>query len=511
MLDQSNKKAILMILDGWGIAKDPSVSAISKAKTPFIDSCYKNYPHTSLQTSGEAVGLPKGQMGNSEVGHMHLGAGRIIYQNLVKINRAIENNTLKDNEALNKAFDYALKNDRKIHFLGLLSNGGVHSHINHLLGLLDLVKARGLKKVFIHAFSDGRDTDPKTAKGHIQTLLDHIKGSEIKLASLMGRYYAMDRDNRWERIKLAYDALIHAKGTYSKDLMASIENSYKEGINDEFIKPIIALDANENPLTVIEDKDVVICFNFRTDRLRELSEVLSQRDLLEYQMHKLDLHYVTMVPYSLNFKGVEVIFKEEKLVDTLGEILSKKGKKQIRIAETEKYPHVTFFFSGGKEEPFKGEERILCPSPKVATYDLAPQMSAYEIKDRIIIEIQKKEADFICLNFANPDMVGHSGIMQAAIKACEVVDECAEVISQEALKNGYALFILADHGNADCMVNADGTPHTAHTTQPVPLFFLHPTWKPLLKEGTLVDIAPTILTYMGIEPSEFMTGQILLK
>lgn len=507
------KKIILMILDGWGIAKENAVSAIAKAKTPFIDSCYDHYPNSRLEASGKAVGLPDGQMGNSEVGHMHLGAGRVIYQNLVKINKAIEENSLKENETLKEAFSYAAIYNKKIHLIGLTSDGGVHSHIDHLFGLIDLVDSKRVQNVFIHAFTDGRDTNPKQAKFEIKKLLDRLKTSKAKLASIMGRYYAMDRDNRWERIKIAYDALVNNKGNYSKDLLESIENSYKEGITDEFIKPIIALDNKGNKLAKIEKGDVVICFNFRTDRLRQLTEVFTQMDIPEYELFKLDLHYITMVPYSNSFKGVKVIFEEEKLSNTLGEILEKKEKKQIRIAETEKYPHVTFFFSGGKEFPYEGESRILCPSPKVATYDLAPQMSAYEIKDKIIPEIRKKQADFICLNFANPDMVGHTGLMSAAIKACEVVDECAERISREALENGYALLILADHGNADCMINTDGSPHTSHTTQPVPLFFLSPPGEKIfsLREGSLVDVAPTILDYMKIEKPKEMSGTSLFK
>ncbi len=498
-----------MILDGWGKSPDPKVSAIDHAKTPFIDALYHNYPNASLRTDGLHVGLPEGQMGNSEVGHMNLGAGRIVYQDLVKINMAVENKTLAKEPVLVQAFEYAKANNKKVHFLGLVSDGGVHSHIKHLFGLLDAAKAYGLKDVLVHAFTDGRDVDPKSGYGFISELEEHLKETTGSLATVTGRYYAMDRDKRWERVKLAYDALVHGKGEHTNDILKSIQQSYEEGITDEFIKPLVIVDDNGNPKGTIENNDVVIFFNFRTDRGRQLTQALSQNDFHEYNMHKLNLYYVTMTNYDDSFKGIHVIYGKDNLSDTLGEVLAKHHKKQIRIAETEKYPHVTFFFSGGREEPFDGEVRILRNSPKVATYDLKPEMSAYELRDALIPELNKKSADFVCLNFANGDMVGHTGVMEAAIKACEAVDECVKDVLNAALANDYTTILIADHGNCETMINPDGTPNTAHTTNPVPIILIDKDLKHI-KDGILGDIAPTILELMGIEQPKAMTQHSLL-
>lgn len=505
-----NKKVILIILDGWGIAKDPRVSAIDKADTAFIDSLYTKYPHSKLQASGLAVGLPEGQMGNSEVGHMNIGAGRIVYQELVRINNAVKDKELNKEKVLLDAFDYAKKNNKKVHFIGLVSDGGVHSHINHLKGLCSIAKENNVNNVFIHAFTDGRDTDPKSGLGFLKDLQDHLKTSTGEIASVVGRYYSMDRDKRWERVKLAYDAMVKGEGKKTNDVLKAVEASYAEGVTDEFIKPVIRTDASGKPVAVIEQGDVVLCFNFRTDRGREITEVLTQQDFPDFGMKKLDLYYITMTNYDETFKNVKVIFEKDNLNNTLGEVLERAGKKQIRIAETEKYPHVTFFFSGGREAEFKGEKRILCPSPKVATYDLKPEMSAFEIRDKIIPELQKKEPDFVCLNFANPDMVGHTGVFEAAVKACETVNKCAEAVVNEALKNGYTSIIIADHGNADMMINEDGSPNTAHTTNLVPCILVDNDYKKPIKDGKLGDLAPTILALMGIEQPKDMTGQSLL-
>ena len=503
-----------MILDGWGVTQDPAVSAIAQANTPFIDSLYHTYPNAQLLTHGMNVGLPEGQMGNSEVGHMNLGAGRIVYQDLVKINLAVQNNTLKDEKELTNAFQYAKENEKKVHLLGLLSNGGVHSHIEHLKGLLTAANGQNLIKVYVHVFTDGRDVDPGSGIGFIEEIENHMKKTTGKIASVIGRYFAMDRDKRWERIKKAYDLLVFGKGTATTSASESVRKSYAEGITDEFIEPIVITDpgTTQDAISVvtISEGDVVIFFNFRTDRGRELTEVLSQRDHEEHQMKKLSLYYVTMANYDDRFHGIKVIYEKENLQDTLGEILEKNGKTQIRIAETEKYPHVTFFFNGGREEPFEGEKRILCPSPKVATYDLKPEMSAYEVRDSIIPEIEAQTADFICLNFANPDMVGHTGVMEAAIKACEVVDSCTEKIVKTALKNDYVTIIIADHGNSETMRNPDGSPNTAHTTNPVPVILVDSD-KKFIKNGILSDIAPTILDILGIEKPESMSQQSLIQ
>ena len=504
-----NKKVILMILDGWGKSPDPKVSAIDNANTPFIDSLYTKYPNASLRTGGLHVGLPEGQMGNSEVGHMNLGAGRIVYQDLVKINLAVKNNTLAQEAVLQEAFQYAKTNNKDVHFLGLVSDGGVHSHINHLKGLLDAANSSGIVNSYVHAFTDGRDVDPKSGFGFITDLEEHLEKTNGKLATITGRYYAMDRDKRWERIKIAYDALVNGIGEKSTNATVTIQKSYNDDITDEFIKPIIMVDKNGEPITTIKNDDVVIFFNFRTDRGRELTEALSQKDFHEQNMHKLNLHYVTLTNYDDSFKGINVVFNKDNLSNTLGEVLSKHNKTQIRIAETEKYPHVTFFFSGGQEEPFKGETRILRNSPKVATYDLKPEMSAYELRDALVPELQKGDVDFVCLNFANGDMVGHTGVMEAAIKACEAVDECVKDVVTTALENDYTTILIADHGNCETMINPDGTPHTAHTTNPVPIILIDNNLKQI-ESGILGDIAPTILKLMGIEQPKAMTQHSLI-
>ena len=498
-----------MILDGWGNSPDPKVSAVDQANTPFIDSLYKKYPFATLRTDGLHVGLPEGQMGNSEVGHMNLGAGRIVYQDLVKVNLAVENKTLNNEKVLVDAFNYAKTNNKDVHFLGLLSDGGVHSHINHLLGLVDAANEFGLKNTYVHGFTDGRDVDPKSGAGFVKQLENHIENTNTKIATISGRYYAMDRDKRWERVKLVYDALVNSAGEKSNNVFKSIEANYANDITDEFIKPIIAVDDNNEPLTKIKNGDVIIFFNFRTDRGRELTEVLSQVDFPEYNMHRLDLHYVTLTNYNDTYKNINVIFNKDNLTETLGEVLEKNNKTQIRIAETEKYPHVTFFFSGGREQEFKGEKRILRNSPKVATYDLKPEMSAYELRDALIPELEKGDVDFVCLNFANGDMVGHTGVMDAAIKACEAVDECVKDVVTAALNNGYTTLLIADHGNCETMINPDGSPNTAHTTNPVPVILIDNELKEI-KDGILGDVAPTILKLMNVEQPAAMTQHPLV-
>lgn len=507
-----DKKVLLMILDGWGIATNPAVSAIDKAKTPFVDSLYTKYPHAKLEASGLAVGLPEGQMGNSEVGHMNIGAGRVVYQDLVKINQAVKNGDLNTHPVLAEAFEKVKSGKNKAHFIGLVSDGGVHAHIDHLKGLCDAAKYHGLQdQVFIHAFTDGRDTDPKGGVNYLADLQNHLKNSAGRVASVIGRYYAMDRDNRWERVKLAYDALVNGEGEKSKDLLTSIKKSYDNNVTDEFIRPIIQAGENNKPIAVIEEGDLVICFNFRTDRGREITQVLTQRDFEDYNMKKLRLDYITFTNYDDTFTGVKVLFEKDNLNNTLGEVLERAGKKQIRIAETEKYPHVTFFFSGGREREFEGESRLLCPSPKVATYDLKPEMSAFEIAAKINPELKKKSADFICLNFANADMVGHTGDFDAAVKACEAVDECANSVVTTALANDYTVIVIADHGNSDMMINEDGTPNTAHTTNLVPFILVDGKEQLPVKDGKLGDLAPTILKLMGVEIPAEMTGDILLS
>lgn len=504
-----NKQVMLMILDGWGHSPDPKVSAIDHAKTPFIDQLYKDYPNAELRTDGLHVGLPDGQMGNSEVGHMNLGAGRIVYQELTRINLAVQYKTLNQEAVLQKAFAYAKENNKKIHFLGLVSDGGVHSHTSHLRGLVEAAHQSGCDRIFVHAFTDGRDVDPKSGKQYIADLEAFLNQHNASLASVCGRYYAMDRDKRWERVKLAYDLIVKGIGTSTTHAVEAIEKSYAEGVTDEFIKPLVLVDDAGNPRALLETDDVVIFFNFRTDRGRELTEVLSQKNFPEFDMKKLPLYYVTMTNYDETYKGVYVIYNKENITETLGELLEKAGKKQIRIAETEKYPHVTFFFSGGREEPFEGETRILRNSPKVATYDLKPEMSAYELRDALIPELKAKSADFICLNFANGDMVGHTGVMEAAIKACEAVDTCVKNLIETALAHDYTTIVIADHGNCETMMNPDGSPHTAHTTNPVPVILVDKDIKHI-KNGVLGDVAPTILSLMGIEKPISMTGNNLL-
>ena len=504
-----NKKVILMILDGWGTSPDPKVSAIDQANTPYIDQLYRDYAFASLRTDGLHVGLPEGQMGNSEVGHMNLGAGRIVYQDLVKINLAVQNKTLANEPTIQNAFNYAKSNNKPVHFLGLLSDGGVHSHSSHLYGLIDAANNAGIENSFVHAFTDGRDVDPKSGLSYIEKLEDFIQDKPTKLASITGRYYAMDRDKRWERVKLAYDALVNNVGDLSTSPQDTIKTNYNNGITDEFIKPIIVCDSNKNAISKIKDGDVIIFFNFRTDRGRQLTEALSQKDFHEQNMHKLDLHYVTMTNYDESFKNVNVIYEKDNLTDTLGEVVSKNNKTQIRIAETEKYPHVTFFFSGGQEAPFKGEQRILRNSPKVATYDLKPEMSAFELRDALIPELDAQSADFVCLNFANGDMVGHTGVMEAAVKACEAVDQCVKDVVDTALKNDYTTLLIADHGNCETMINEDGSPHTAHTTNPVPVILIDKTLNNI-NDGILGDIAPTILKLMGVNQPDAMTGKSMI-
>lgn len=498
-----------MILDGWGKAPNPKVSAVDLAKTPFIDSLYTNYPNASLRTDGLNVGLPEGQMGNSEVGHMNLGAGRIVYQDFVKINLAVENKTLQQEKVLVDALNYAKTQHKKVHLLGLLSNGGVHSHINHLKGLLDTCKDFGLKEVFVHAFMDGRDVDPKSGIGFITEIENHLQKTTGKLASIVGRYYAMDRDKRWERVKIAYDLLVNGIGDLSFNATETLQKSYENGITDEFIKPIVMFDEKHNPIATIKNDEVIIFYNFRTDRGRELTEVLSQKDFPEFGMKKLPLYYVTLTNYDVTFKNIKVVYEKDNLTETLGEVLEKNNKTQIRIAETEKYPHVTFFFSGGREKEFKGEKRLLCPSPKVATYDLQPEMSAFEIKDAIILEIENETTDFICLNFANGDMVGHTGDLNAAIKACETVDICVKEIVEKANEHNYTTIIIADHGNCETMINEDGSPNTAHTTNPVPIILIDKDLKSI-KSGILANVAPTILKLMGIEKPQIMNQESLV-
>ena len=504
-----NKKVALLILDGWGYGKKDSSDAILAANTPFFDDCLKSYPNSKLEASGEAVGLPAGQMGNSEVGHMNLGAGRVVYQELGRIHKAVKDGEFLINPVLKNAIEYAKANEKNVHFIGLLSDGGVHSHTSHLRGLCDAAKYFGLKNVFIHVFLDGRDTDPNSGLGYLNEIEKYVEHSTIKVATAVGRYYAMDRDNRWERVKLAYDLLVKGEGEKTTNLIASLSQSYKNGVTDEFVLPMVKTDLDGKPIGIIKDGDVVICSNFRTDRGREITIALTQKDFPEYEMKPLNLHYVTMTTYDETFKNVQVVFTKDDLAQTLGEVLEQNHKNQIRIAETEKYPHVTFFFSGGREKEFINEKRIMIPSPKVATYDLQPEMSAQGIQDAIITEIESGWADFICLNFANPDMVGHTGVFNAVIKAVETVDACAQAVVEAGLKNGYSFIIIADHGNADFMINEDGSPNTAHTTNLVPCILIDDDYK-FIKDGKLGDIAPTILKLLNIQAPSEMSGSILI-
>lgn len=502
-------KVALIILDGWGIGDGSKSDAVANANTPFVDSLYKKYPHATLRTSGENVGLPEGQMGNSEVGHLNIGAGRIVYQDLAMINKAVRENTIDENPVLKKAFVYAKENNKAVHFIGLLSEGGVHSSQAHLHHLCDIAKKNGLNNVFIHAFMDGRDTDPKSGVAYLKDLEAHLKRSVGKIATVVGRYYAMDRDKRWERVKLAYNLLVKGEGKKTHHVIAAVEESYKANVTDEFILPIVHEDASGRPIATIQKDDVVICFNFRTDRCREITQVLTQKDMPEHGMSTLPLHYVTMTNYDHTFKNVEVLYDKADLKMTLGEVLEKAGKKQIRIAETEKYPHVTFFFSGGREKEFTGEKRIMIPSPKVATYDLQPEMSAIEMTEALLPELKNVSADFICLNYANPDMVGHTGNYKAVVKALETVDNCLSKVVEEGIRSGYSFIIIADHGNSDFMINPDGSPNTAHTTNPVPIILIDDKFK-TIKEGKLADIAPTVLKLMNIEIPAEMDGKVLV-
>ncbi|HMI77197.1 MAG TPA: 2,3-bisphosphoglycerate-independent phosphoglycerate mutase [Ferruginibacter sp.] len=507
-----DKKVILIIMDGWGLGKVKSSDAIQHANTPFVSSLYAKYPNTTLVTCGEDVGLPDGQMGNSEVGHLNLGAGRVVYQELQRINVAIRTGEFANNQILLNAISHAKENNKPLHLVGLVSDGGVHSHINHLKALTSLCAEKGLKNVCIHAFTDGRDTDPRSGFSFLSDLQDHLVQTTGNIATVTGRYYAMDRDKRWERIKIAYDALVNGVGEKADNILAAVKASYESGVTDEFIKPIVN---NALPNVKIQNNDVVICFNFRTDRCREITQVLTQADLPEFAMKKLDLDYTSMTQYEHSYKNVNVVFNNDDLKNTLGEILQQNHKTQIRIAETEKYPHVSFFFSGGREVPFDGEKRIMVPSPKVATYDLKPEMSAYEVTEAIVPEIKNKTADFICLNYANADMVGHTGIWNAVIKAVETVDECVGKVVTTALQNDYAVLLTADHGNADYEINEDGTPNTAHSLNLVPLFIIDNNpiaigWKGKIKTGKLGDIAPTILTIMNLPVPKEMTGNILI-
>ena len=510
-----NKKVQLIILDGWGLPKKGEEwrSAIEAANVPYFRHLMATYPNSTLEACGRAVGLPNGQMGNSEVGHMNLGAGRVVYQQLEKINVEIEEGRLAKEPVLVEALDYARKNHKKVHFIGLVSDGGVHSHIDHLKGLCTIASEAGCKDVYVHAFLDGRDCDPKSGKGFISDLQLHLATTGGKIASVVGRYYAMDRDKRWDRVKLAYDVMVHGEGEHKVSngaLLTTIQEAYDEGITDEFMKPIV-VEQHDKPIALIEDHDVVICFNFRTDRGREITEVLTQKAYHEQNMHPLDLKYITMTNYDATFKNVGVIYEKDNLVNTMGEVLERAGKKQLRIAETEKYPHVTFFFSGGREKEFEGESRILCQSPKdVPTYDLKPEMAARDIRDGIVPVLKKGEVDFVCLNFANPDMVGHTGDFEAVKKAVETVDECLKDVVETGLQNGYSAIIIADHGNADYMINDDKTVNTAHSLNLVPFIVADPDYKGTPKNGKLGDVSPTILSMMEVEIPAEMTGDILL-
>jgi 2,3-bisphosphoglycerate-independent phosphoglycerate mutase len=505
----SSQKVILVILDGWGHGPDTKANAIKAAHTPFVDSLYKKYPNAELRTSGLDVGLPHGQMGNSEVGHLNIGAGRVVYQDLVRINKAIEDKSFFSNEVLLDTFGYVKSKGCKLHIMGLVSDGGVHSHIEHLKALCTAAKDSGLKNVFVHAFTDGRDTDPHGGIKYIAELEEHLKKSTGQIASIVGRYYAMDRDKRWERIKIAYNLLVNGEGERVLSAEEGIRKSYDAGITDEFIKPVVITDASGNPLSKISEGDAVLCFNFRTDRCREITTVLTQKEMPEHGMKTLKLHYVTMTIYDHAFKGVNVMYENQDLNMTLGEVLSVNHKTQLRISETEKYPHVTFFFSGGREEVFEREQRVLVPSPKVATYDLQPEMSALEVTEALVKEINSGNHDFVCLNYANADMVGHTGVFSAAVKAVETVDSCLAKVVEAGLKNNYSFLITADHGNADYLINDDGSPNTAHTTHPVPVFLIDKNYS-TIKNGRLCDLAPTILKLMGIKVPEQMTGEVLV-
>ena len=504
-----NKKTFLMILDGWGIGDGSKADVISQVPTPNMDYFRKNFPSSRLHASGEDVGLPEGQMGNSEVGHLNIGAGRIIYQDLVKINNECKTGAIKKNKVLVDAFSYARDNGRQVHFMGLMSDGGVHSLDKHLYYLCDMTRDYGIKDVFVHCFGDGRDTDPRSGIGYVRNLLDHLRKSNGRVASFIGRYYAMDRDKRWERIKEAYDLIVHGMGHQTTDVLKAMQESYDAGVTDEFMKPIVVTDKDGNAIGKIREGDVIVFFNFRNDRAKELTIVLTQKDMPDCGMHTIPLYYCTMTPYDATFTGLHIIYPKENADNTIGEVLAAAGKHQLRIAETEKYAHVTFFFSGGREERFPDEERVLIPSPKVATYDLKPEMSAYEVRDAVIKEIRTGKFDFICLNFANGDMVGHTGVYDAIKKAITTVDECAGEVVKAARENGYDILIIADHGNADNAINPDGSPNTAHSLNPVPCILITDDYKKI-KEGILADVAPTLLTIMGVAIPPEMTGKVLV-
>ncbi len=504
-----NKKSFLIILDGWGHGREDNTDAIFNADTPYFDSLLSDYPHAELLTDGKNVGLPKGQMGNSEVGHLNLGAGRVVFQELLRINQAIENHQLRQNPEICAAIDYAIQNHKAIHFMGLVSDGGVHSHIRHLEALIDIAEEAGVQQFYVHAFTDGRDTDPKSGHGFIKNLEAHLSGTHGQLATLIGRYYAMDRDKRWERTSAAYRMLVQATGRPVHNILSAIQDSYDAGVTDEFIHPLIKTNESGVPIASIHEDDVVFCFNFRTDRPRQIISALTQEDYPDFNMQKLPLYTVTMTSYDEKFKGLHIVYKQENVPVTLGEYLSQLGRSQLRIAETEKYPHVTFFFSGGREKPFKGEKRVMIPSPKVATYDLQPEMNAFKVKDAAIKEMNEKEPDFICLNFANADMVGHTGVFSAAMKACETVDQCLSELIPVALTKDYGIILLADHGNSDYLINEDGSPNTAHSLNPVPVILVDNQLRPSLQQGILSDVAPTLLKMMNLKQPDEMSGQSL--
>lgn len=505
-----SKKALLMILDGWGIGNHSKADLIYNTPTPYWDYLLANYPNSQLLASGEDVGLPDGQMGNSEVGHLNIGAGRVVYQDLVKINIACRDNSIMQNPEVVSAYTYARDHKKKIHFLGLVSDGGVHSSLDHLLKLVDIAKEYNAE-AYVHCFMDGRDTDPKSGKGFIEQLDTYTKGTTTKIASIIGRYYAMDRDKRWERVKKAYDLLVNGTGEATADVVTAVQNSYNAGVTDEFINPIVVVDASGNPLAKIEAGDVIIFFNYRNDRAKELTVVLTQKDMPEEGMMTIPLEYYCMTPYDSSYKGLHVMFDKDNVQNTLGEYVSSLGKKQLRIAETEKFAHVTFFFSGGRESEFPGEDRILVPSPKVATYDLQPEMSAPEVADKLTAALNSQKYDFIALNFANGDMVGHTGVHDAIVKAVETIDGCVKQVVETAKANHYEVIIIADHGNADNAENEDGSPNTAHSLNPVPFIYVTSNKDAKVENGILADVAPSICTIMGIEKPLEMTGRSLIK
>ncbi|HJA98513.1 MAG TPA: 2,3-bisphosphoglycerate-independent phosphoglycerate mutase [Candidatus Alistipes avicola] len=506
-----HKKVLLMILDGWGIGNGQKGDVIAQMQPPYITEMTRRYPHAQLRTDGENVGLPDGQMGNSEVGHLNIGAGRVVYQDLVKINRACRDESIRQNPEIVKAFEYAKKNGVNVHLMGLVSDGGVHSSLEHLLKLTDIAASYGIEHTYVHCFMDGRDTDPYSGKGFIEQLERHMREKSTGIvASIIGRYYAMDRDKRWERVKEAYDLLVEGKGEHSSDMVLAMQKSYDEGVTDEFVKPIVRIDENGNPIGMIRPNDMVIFFNYRNDRAKELTIALTQEDMPEQGMHTMPLYYCTMTPYDAKFEGLHILFDKENVADTIGEYVSKQGLAQLRIAETEKYAHVTFFLNGGREEKFPGEERILVPSPKVATYDLQPEMSAYEVADKLVAALDTQKFDFICLNFANGDMVGHTGVYEAIQKAVTAVDSSVEKVVEAAKRNGYEVVQIADHGNADNAINPDGTPNTAHSLNPVPIVVVSDRVK-AVHNGILADVAPTVLDLMGLRKPEAMTGHSLVE